>query len=51
MPRAKAGIFLAFQYPESIEGVSVTFQFLRQAMAARKGTDDLGPSRWCASSS
>jgi Fe-S cluster assembly ATP-binding protein len=36
--RAKAGIFLAFQYPESIEGVSVT-QFLRQAMSARKGTD------------
>ena len=35
--RAKAGIFLAFQYPETIEGVSVT-QFLRQAMAAR--TDD-----------
>ena len=32
--RAKAGLFLAFQYPESIEGVSVT-QFLRQAMAAR----------------
>ncbi len=38
--RAKAGVFLAFQYPESIEGVSVT-QFLRQAMAARKGQDDL----------
>ena len=35
--RSKAGMFLAFQYPESIEGVSVT-QFLRQAMAAR--TDD-----------
>jgi Fe-S cluster assembly ATP-binding protein len=35
--RSKAGLFLAFQYPESIEGVSVT-QFLRQAMAAR--TDD-----------
>ena len=33
--RAKAGLFLAFQYPETIEGVSVT-QFLRQAMAARK---------------
>ena len=32
--RSKAGLFLAFQYPESIEGVSVT-QFLRQAMAAR----------------
>jgi Fe-S cluster assembly ATP-binding protein len=38
--RAKAGLFLAFQYPESIEGVSVT-QFLRQAMAARTGQDDL----------
>ena len=36
--RAKAGVFLAFQYPETIDGVSVT-QFLRQAMAARKGTD------------
>jgi Fe-S cluster assembly ATP-binding protein len=32
--RARAGIFLAFQYPEAISGVSVT-QFLRQAMAAR----------------
>src|SRR5579862_5659118 len=38
--RAKAGVFLAFQYPESIEGVSVT-QFLRQAMAARTGQEDL----------
>ena len=36
--RAKAGLFLAFQYPEAIEGISVT-QFLRQAMAARKGTE------------
>jgi Fe-S cluster assembly ATP-binding protein len=36
--RAKSGIFLAFQYPESIEGVSVT-QFLRQAMSARTGID------------
>ncbi len=36
--RAKAGLFLAFQYPESIEGVSVT-QFLRQAMAERSGQD------------
>jgi Fe-S cluster assembly ATP-binding protein len=36
--RAKAGIFLAFQYPEAIEGVSVV-QFLRQAMSARKGQD------------
>jgi Fe-S cluster assembly ATP-binding protein len=36
--RSKAGLFLAFQYPESIEGVSVT-QFLRQAMAARTEAD------------
>jgi Fe-S cluster assembly ATP-binding protein len=36
--RSKAGLFLAFQYPESIEGVSVT-QFLRQAMAARTEDD------------
>jgi len=36
--RAKAGIFLAFQYPESIGGVSV-IQFLRQALSARKGMD------------
>ncbi|HEY6472287.1 MAG TPA: Fe-S cluster assembly ATPase SufC [Acidimicrobiales bacterium] len=36
--RAKAGLFLAFQYPETIEGVSVR-SFLRQAMAARKGTE------------
>ena len=38
--RAKAGMFLAFQHPESISGVSVT-QFLRQAMAARRNLDDL----------
>lgn len=38
--RAKAGMFLAFQYPEAIAGVSVV-QFLRQAMGARKGIDDL----------
>ncbi|HWD53779.1 MAG TPA: Fe-S cluster assembly ATPase SufC [Acidimicrobiales bacterium] len=38
--RAKAGMFLAFQYPETIEGVSVT-QFLRQAMAARKGSEEV----------
>jgi len=36
--RAKAGLFLAFQYPETIDGVSVT-QFLRQAMSARKGEE------------
>ncbi len=36
--RGKAGMFLAFQYPESIEGVSV-IQFLRQAISARRGED------------
>ena len=36
--RAKAGMFLAFQYPQEIPGVSVV-QFLRQAMSARKGFD------------
>jgi Fe-S cluster assembly ATP-binding protein len=38
--RARAGIFLAFQYPEAISGVSVV-QFLRQAIAARKNLDEL----------
>ena len=38
--RARAGIFLAFQYPESIPGVSV-IQFLRQAIAARKALEEL----------
>ena len=38
--RAKAGMFLAFQHPESISGVSVT-QFLRQAMQARRDLDEL----------
>src|SRR5438309_6056964 len=38
--RGKAGIFLAFQYPEEIPGVPVV-QFLRQALSARKGMDDL----------
>jgi Fe-S cluster assembly ATP-binding protein len=38
--RAKAGIFLAFQYPEEIAGVPMV-QFLKQALAARKGIDDL----------
>ncbi len=33
--RAKAGMFLAFQYPQEIEGVSV-IQFLRQALSARR---------------
>ena len=36
--RAKAGMFLAFQYPQEIPGVSV-IQFLRQAVSSRKGTD------------
>ncbi len=36
--RAKAGMFLAFQYPEEITGVPV-IQFLRQAMSARAGED------------
>ena len=36
--RARAGIFLAFQYPEEIPGVPVS-QFLRQAVSARKGTE------------
>ena len=36
--RAKSGIFLAFQYPQTIAGVSV-LNFLRQALSARKGID------------
>ncbi len=36
--RAKAGMFLAFQYPQEIPGVSV-INFLRQALSARKGLD------------
>ncbi len=36
--RAKSGMFLAFQYPQEIAGVSV-IQFLRQALSARKGID------------
>jgi Fe-S cluster assembly ATP-binding protein len=36
--RAKQGMFLAFQYPQEIAGVSV-IQFLRQALSARKGLD------------
>ena len=38
--RGKAGMFLAFQYPEEVPGVPVR-QFLRQAMSARKGIEDL----------
>ncbi len=36
--RAKAGIFLGFQYPQEIAGVS-GIQFRRQALSARKGID------------
>ena len=36
--RGKAGLFLAFQYPQEIPGVSV-INFLRQALSARKGMD------------
>ncbi len=36
--RAKAGMFLAFQYPEEIPGVPV-IQFLRQAVSGRVGDD------------
>jgi Fe-S cluster assembly ATP-binding protein len=38
--RAKAGMFLAFQYPQEIAGVPVR-SFLQQALAARKNIDDL----------
>nr|MCS5672356.1 Fe-S cluster assembly ATPase SufC [Acidimicrobiales bacterium] len=36
--RGKAGLFLAFQYPLEVAGVSV-INFLRQALSARKGVD------------
>jgi Fe-S cluster assembly ATP-binding protein len=36
--RGKAGMFLAFQYPEEIPGVPIA-QFLRQALSARRGMD------------
>jgi Fe-S cluster assembly ATP-binding protein len=36
--RANAGLFLAFQYPQEFEGVSV-LNFLRQAVTARVGDD------------
>ncbi len=38
--RGARGIFLGFQHPEEISGVSV-LNFLRQAMAVRKGIPDL----------
>ena len=34
--RSKAGLFMAFQYPQEIPGISVT-NFLRQALSARRG--------------
>jgi Fe-S cluster assembly ATP-binding protein len=37
--RAQRGLFLGFQHPEEIPGVSV-LNFLRQAIAKRKGIDD-----------
>jgi Fe-S cluster assembly ATP-binding protein len=36
--RGKAGMFLAFQYPQAIPGVSV-LNFLRQALSGRKGIE------------
>ena len=36
--RARAGLFLAFQYPQAIQGVSVR-NFLQQAVQARTGED------------
>ena len=38
--RAARGLFLAFQHPEEIPGLSV-LNFLRQAMSTRKGIEDL----------
>jgi len=38
--RAARGLFLGFQHPEAISGVSV-LNFLRQALAVRKGIADL----------
>ena len=39
--RAKAGLFLAFQYPFEVSGVTVA-NFLRQAVNAVRGRGDLG---------
>ena len=36
--RGKAGLFLAFQYPQEVPGVSV-LNFLRQSLSARKGIE------------
>ncbi len=38
--RARAGIFMAFQYPQEVSGVPLR-QFLRAAMSARSGIEDL----------
>src|SRR5438876_672340 len=38
--RAARGLFLGFQHPDEIPGVSV-LNFLRQALAARKGIPDM----------
>ena len=38
--RAARGLFLGFQHPEAISGVSV-LNFLRQALAVRRGIEDL----------
>ena len=42
--RAKAGMFLAFQYPEEIPGVPV-IQFLRQAVSGRRSVTTARCSR------
>src|SRR3546814_4248089 len=42
--RGKAGMFLAFQYPQEVQGVSV-INFLRQALSARKGIEDRKSTR------
>jgi Fe-S cluster assembly ATP-binding protein len=39
--RARLGMFLAFQYPQSVPGVSVT-NFLRMAVNAHRGVTDSG---------
>src|SRR3954447_12019161 len=36
--RGKSGMFLAFQYPQEIPGISL-INFLRRALSARKGID------------
>ncbi|HMS14389.1 MAG TPA: Fe-S cluster assembly ATPase SufC [Microthrixaceae bacterium] len=38
--RARAGMFLAFQYPQEVAGVPVR-QFLRQAMGRRRNIEDM----------